>query len=133
MNHELMVIAAWYEYRDVEPHNLSIIRIDGSPPPPPCASMDLSKHGMGVEPLFCGFFGTAVFCGTTLLWCMLWCTSSGFRMDKTFDTSRMDRGRIFLSDTSCTDRSRIFLQAFWDSRRQPTATVVEVSVVVCEP
>jgi hypothetical protein len=32
-------------------------------PPPPCASTGLSKHGVGVEPLFSGFFVTAVFCG----------------------------------------------------------------------
>ena len=32
-------------------------------PPPPCASKDLSKHGVGIEPLFLVFFGTTVFCG----------------------------------------------------------------------
>ena len=26
-------------------------------PPPPCASMALSKHGVGVKPLFIGIFG----------------------------------------------------------------------------
>ena len=31
------------------------------PPPAPCASTRLSKRGVGVEPLFSGFFGTAVF------------------------------------------------------------------------
>ena len=30
-------------------------------PPPPCASAGSSKHGVGVEPLYSGFFGTAVF------------------------------------------------------------------------
>ena len=30
---------------------------------PPCTSMGLSKRGVGVEPLFSGFFGTAAFCG----------------------------------------------------------------------
>ena len=31
------------------------------PPPPLCASTGWSKHGVGVETLFSGFFGTAVF------------------------------------------------------------------------
>ena len=30
---------------------------------PPCTNMGLSKHGVGVELLFLGVFGAAVFCG----------------------------------------------------------------------
>jgi len=33
------------------------------PPSPPCASTGLSKHGECIEPLFLGYFGTALFCG----------------------------------------------------------------------
>ena len=32
-------------------------------PPPPCASTALSKHGVGVEPLFLGNFWYHCFCG----------------------------------------------------------------------
>ena len=30
-------------------------------PPPPCSSTGLSKHGVGVEPLFSGFLGPLSF------------------------------------------------------------------------
>ena len=32
-----------------------------NPPPPFCTSTGLSQHGVGVEPLFSEFFGTAYF------------------------------------------------------------------------
>ena len=38
------------------------------PPPPPGASMALSKHGVGVEPLFLGIFGTTVFVVPDVTW-----------------------------------------------------------------
>ena len=39
-----------------------------STPPPPCASTALSKHGVGVEPLFLGIFGTTVFVVPNVTW-----------------------------------------------------------------
>ena len=37
-------------------------------PPPPCASTALSKHGVGVEPLFLRIFGTIVFVFSDVTW-----------------------------------------------------------------
>ena len=37
---------------------------------PPCASTALSKHGVGVEPLFLGIFGTTAFVVPDVTWCL---------------------------------------------------------------
>ena len=37
-------------------------------PPPPCASTALSEHGVGVEPLVLGIFGTTVFVVPDVTW-----------------------------------------------------------------
>ena len=37
--------------------------------PAPCASPALSKHGVGVEPLFLGIFGSTVFVVPYITWC----------------------------------------------------------------
>ena len=37
-------------------------------PPPPCASTALSKHRVGVEPLFLGVFGTTAFVVPDVTW-----------------------------------------------------------------
>ena len=40
----------------------------GTYPPPPCAGTALSKHGVDVEPLFLGIFGTTVFVVPYVTW-----------------------------------------------------------------
>ena len=47
---------------------LPAFTVTGMYPPPPCTSTALSKHGVGVEPLFLGIFGTTVFVVPYVTW-----------------------------------------------------------------